>query len=56
MNESELESEIYVYDINGKLVSSNAVEGAVTKISASALPNGMYVVKAGDRTAKFIKK
>lgn len=56
MNESENESIINVYDLGGKQVASQAVEGAVTKISASALPNGMYVVKAGERTAKFIKK
>ena len=56
MNESENESIINVYDLGGKQVASVAVEGAVTKISASDLPNGMYVVKAGERTAKFIKK
>ena len=56
MNESEKESIIGVYDLGGKQVASVAVEGAVTKISASTLPNGMYVVKAGERTAKFIKK
>ncbi len=56
MNESENESIINVYDLGGKQVVSKAVEGAVTKISASGLPNGMYVVKVGERTAKFIKK
>ena len=56
MNESELESEINVYDINGKQLISKAVEGAVTKISAYTLPNGLYIVKSGERTAKFIKK
>ena len=56
MNESENESIINVYDLGGKQVASQSVEGAVTKISASNLPNGMYVVKVGERTAKFIKK
>lgn len=56
MNESENESIINVYDLGGKQVVSKAVEGAVTKISASGLPNGMYMVKVGERTAKFIKK
>ena len=52
----ELESEIDVYDLNGKQVLTKAVEGAVTTLPASALPNGMYIVKSGERTAKFIKK
>ena len=56
MNESDLESEINVYDLNGKQVLSKAVEGAVTTLPASTLPNGMYIVKSGERTAKFIKK
>ena len=56
MNESELESEINVYDLNGKQVISTDVAGAVTKIPTSTLPNGMYIVKSGERTAKFIKK
>ena len=56
MNEYELESEIDVYDLNGKQVLTKAVEGAVTTLPASTLPNGMYIVKSGERTAKFIKK
>ena len=56
MNESEIESEINVYDLNGKQVISTEVAGAVTKIPTSILPNGMYIVKSGERTAKFIKK
>ncbi len=56
MNESKLESEINVYDLNGKQVISTEVAGAVTKIPTSILPNGMYIVKSGERTAKFIKK
>jgi hypothetical protein len=56
MNEYELESEIDVYDLNGKQVQTKAIEGAVTTIPASTLPNGMYIVKSGERTAKFIKK
>ena len=56
MNESDLESEINVYDLNGKQVLSKAVEGAVTALPASTLPNGLYIVKSGERTAKFIKK
>ena len=56
MNEYQLESEIDVYDLNGKQVLTKAVEGAVTTLPASTLPNGMYIVKSGERTAKFIKK
>jgi hypothetical protein len=56
MNEYELESEIEVYDLNGKQVLSKAVDGAVTTLPASTLPSGMYIVKSGERTAKFIKK
>ena len=56
MNEYDLESEIDVYDLNGKQVLSKAVEGAVTTLPASTLPNGLYIVKSGERTAKFIKK
>ena len=56
MNAYELESEIDVYDLNGKQVLSKAVDGAVTTLPASTLPNGMYIVKSGERTAKFIKK
>ena len=56
MNEHELESNIDVYDLNGKQVISTEVAGAVTKIPTSILPNGMYIVKSGERTAKFIKK
>jgi hypothetical protein len=56
MNENDLESEIDVYDLNGKKVLTKTVEGAVTTLPASTLPNGMYIVKSGVRTAKFIKK
>ncbi len=56
MNEAENESLIEVYNLNGNLMISKAVEGAVTTLETEGLSNGMYVVKSGDRIAKFIKK
>lgn len=56
MNESEQEENIYVFDLNGKKVLSQNVEGAVTILPTEALTTGMYVVRCGNRMGKFIKK
>ena len=56
MNELEQESTISVYDLNGKNVLNQTVDGAITELATENLANGMYIARCGNRTGKFIKK
>ena len=56
MNESEQENQINVFDLNGKQVMSKKVDGETTILPTENLATGMYIVKSGNRTGKFIKQ
>ena len=56
MNESEQESTISVYDLNGNNVLNKAVDGAVTELATENLASGMYIARCGNRVGKFIKE
>ena len=56
MNQSEQENQIHLYDLNGRQVLTTPVQGAMTTISVGGLSSGLYLVKSGSRTAKFIKE
>lgn len=56
MNESEQESTISVYDLNGKNVINKTVDGAVTELATENLASGMYIARCGNRVGKFIKE
>lgn len=47
---------IYILDASGKVVHSQAAEGKKTKINVSQLNKGIYFVKYGDKSSKFIKQ
>lgn len=55
MNEANTMDVIRVYDIEGKQVLSQSVEGALTTLPVGHLSSGIYLVTSGSRTGKFIK-
>ncbi|MDR2382495.1 MAG: carbohydrate-binding protein [Prevotellaceae bacterium] len=54
--ENRLGLKIEIYDISGRTVWSLSCEGLRKSFNVSALPSGIYLVKAGAKTAKFIKR
>ena len=56
MNEVAQEEEIAIFDLNGKQVMSKKVDGETTILPTENLATGMYIVKSGNRTGKFIKQ
>ena len=55
MNEANTMDVIRVYDIEGKQVLSQSVDGALTTLPVGHLTSGIYLVTSGSRTGKFIK-
>ena len=55
MNEANTMDVIRVYDIEGKQVLSQSVDGALTTLPVGHLSSGIYLVTSGIRTGKFIK-
>ena len=55
MNGAEQEATINIYDINGKLQIITSVDGAVTNVPVQSLSSGLYIVRVGERVAKFFK-
>ena len=55
MNEANTMDVIRVYDIEGKQVLSQSVDGALTTLPVGHLSSGIYLVTSGSRTGKFIK-
>jgi hypothetical protein len=49
-------SMVRVYDINGKLVLSKPASRPKTTLNISHLPNGSYIVKIGEVSAKLVKQ
>ncbi|MDR0438020.1 MAG: T9SS type A sorting domain-containing protein [Bacteroidales bacterium] len=47
---------IRVYDFSGRLVLTHAIDCPKTEINISHLPNGVYVVRVGQNTARIIKQ
>jgi hypothetical protein len=47
---------IHIYDFRGQLVVSKVVGASTTDINVSHLSNGMYVVRVGAYTEKFVKQ
>lgn len=56
MNEAQTEEMLCVYDITGKQIMRQHVEGALTILPTHNLTSGIYLIEAGKRTARFIKK
>lgn len=48
-------TDIEIYDVVGRLVIRTVADSTAT-VNLSSLPAGIYIVKAGERTAKFTKK
>lgn len=55
MNEANTMDVIRVYDIEGKQVLSQSVDGALTTLPVGHLSSGIYLVTSGSRIGKFIK-
>lgn len=47
---------IRIYDFSGRLVLTHAINRPKTEIDISHLPNGMYIVRVGHRSARIIKQ
>jgi len=47
---------IKVYSISGALAATYSITGKTTTISVSQLPNGVYLLKAGQYTGQFVKQ
>ena len=45
-----------VYTLDGKLLTEAAVNGGNTTIYVGQLPAGVYMVRAGNKALKFMKK
>jgi predicted alpha/beta superfamily hydrolase len=56
MNDADTEENIEVFDLNGKPILSQPVAGATTILPTQNLAAGMYMVRVGNRSGKFIKK
>lgn len=56
MNAYEQEDIIHIYDVNGKLLITTSVDGAVTNVPVGSLSSGMYIVRVGERIGKFFKE
>lgn len=52
---SDKESIVKVYSINGVEVLSQPISSGTTYIATNTLPNGIYIVKAGNEVLKFTK-
>lgn len=55
MNQANTAELISVYDITGKEVMHQPVEGALTTLPVSHLHTGIYLLKVNARQVKFIK-
>ena len=49
-------SDVTLYDANGKQMLQQEAQGGETVINIGHLPSGVYIVKCGKQTFKFIKK
>ena len=47
---------VTIYSITGSLVLSTRIETEGGHISVANIPQGIYIVKANDRTAKFVRR
>jgi hypothetical protein len=47
---------IQIYDFNGRLVLTQTVNRPRTEINISHLPDGMYIVRIGDVSARIVKQ
>ncbi|MCL2682811.1 MAG: T9SS type A sorting domain-containing protein [Bacteroidales bacterium] len=54
--ENRRSAAIRIYDFSGRLVLTHAIDRPKTEINISHLPNGVYVVKVGQNTARIIKQ
>ncbi len=46
---------VMVYNLNGQLVASAVAQGSSVTVAVGGLDNGVYIVKAANGTAKFVK-
>ena len=49
-------AEVMVYSQNGMLIGKAKAKGGSAHVDAASYPNGVYVIKAGGRSLKMVKK
>ena len=54
--ESEINNSIIIFDVTGKVIINKTQLSAANSIHVSHLPSGIYIVKVGNKTGRFIKK
>ena len=45
-----------IYDTNGRLIAQSKSANGTVSVNISNLPNGVYIVKAGNTNFKFLKR
>ena len=49
--------ELYeIYDLQGKLIYKNKITVPITKVNVAAIPKGIYIIKVGELSRKWVKK
>ena len=49
-------ADVMVYSQNGMLIGKAKAKGGSAHVDAASYPNGVYVIKAGGRSLKMVKK
>ena len=53
----ELRNENYsIFNVSGQVLMQGALSGETTTVNVKSLPSGIYFIKAGDKTSKFVKE
>jgi len=55
-NSPQTITNIEIYDITGRIVGAYSMHPENTTINVSQLPQGVYVLKIGDYTGRFVKE
>ena len=50
------DSDYSIYNVEGKMIMQGKLQHKATVINVESLANGMYYLKAGGKTVKFVKE
>ena len=45
-----------IYDLQGKLIYKDKITVPKTKFNVGAIPKGIYIIKVGELSRKWVKK
>ena len=54
--ESTKEKFYEIYDLQGKLIYADNITGPKTKVNVAKIPKGIYIIKVGELSRKWVKK